>query len=168
MDNDARVQKMLWITIPYIQDDQTWCVATARPQDIWRNIFGIYTGITWTALIAVVFFIALIIYILIRLEKKTENYVWTLLIGMSVALGQYASYEPTRSSIRVMMVFLFMYGLIMSSSFNSFLISILTRPKYKQQIGSLTNAIQAAVQFTGGEVALSHYLGGDEVFISIL
>lgn len=44
MDNDARVQKILWVTIPYIQDDQTWCVATARPQDLWQNIFSIYTA----------------------------------------------------------------------------------------------------------------------------
>lgn len=62
-----------------------------------------------------------------------------------------------------MMVFLFMYGIVMSSSFNSFLISILTRPRFKQQIDSLDLAIRYDVQFTGGEVALSHYLGHDEV-----
>lgn len=61
------------------------------------------------------------------------------------------------------MVFLFMYGIVMSSSFNSFLISILTRPRFKQQIDSLDLAIKYDVQFTGGEVALSHYLGHDEV-----
>lgn len=83
MDNDARVQKMLWITIPYIQDDQTWCVATARPQDLWKNIFSIYTIGTWLTLIAAIFFNALIIYLLIRVENKNESYVWTLMIGMA-------------------------------------------------------------------------------------
>lgn len=165
MDNDARIQKMLWTTIPYIQDDQTWCMATARPQELWRNIFGIYTIATWFILIGVIFINGFIIYLLIRVENRKENYIWTLMIGMASALGQYACYEPQRMSIRVMMVFLFMYGLIMSSSFNSFLISILTQPRFKQQIESLDMAIKADVKFTGGEVALSHYIGHDTVII---
>lgn len=168
MDNDARVQKILWISIPYIQDDQTWCVATARPQDLWQNIFSIYTVGTWLMLIAAIYFNALIIYLLIPLEDKNESYVWTLMIGMASALGQYATYEPHRISIRVMMVFLFMYGIVMSSSFNSFLISILTRPRFKQQIDSLDLAIKHDFQFAGGEVALSHYLGHDEVSIYLM
>lgn len=166
MDNDARVQKILWVTIPYIQDDQTWCVATARPQDLWQNIFSIYTVGTWLTIIAAIFFNAFIIYLLIRVENKNESYVWTLMIGMASALGQYATYEPQRISVRVMMIFLFMYGIVMSSSFNSFLIGILTQPRYKQQINSLELAIKHDLKFTGGEVALSHYLGNDEVIKS--
>lgn len=158
-----RVQKLLWISIPYIQDDQTWCVATARPRDIWRNIFGIYTLFTWSMLIAAIFFIAAVIYAFMQLEQRPDNFAWTLMIGMATAIGQTASYEPWRASIRVLMCFLFMYGLVMSTSFNSFLISILTQPRYKTQIDSVRSAIDAGVQFTGGEVALAHYMGADEV-----
>lgn len=163
MDNDARIQKLLWVSIPYIQDDQTWCVAIARPQDLWQNIFSIYTVATWFTLIAAIFFNAFIIYLLIRVENRHESYVWTLMIGMASALGQYATYEPQRISVRTMMVFLFMYGIVMSSSFNSFLISILTRPRFKQQTDTLELAIENDFTFAGGEVALSHYLGNDAV-----
>lgn len=165
LDRDMRVEKLLWISIPYIMDDQTWCVATARPRDIWRNVFGIYTLFTWSALIAVIFLVATVIYAFMQLERRADNYVWTLLIGMAAALGQTAAYEPWRASIRVFMCFLFLYGLVMTSSFSSFLISILTQPRYKTQIDSVRSAIQADVQFSGGEVALSHYLGTDEVNI---
>lgn len=166
MDNDARVQKLLWVSIPYIQDDQTWCVATARPQDLWRNIFGIYTVSTWFTLVAAIFFNAFIIYVLIRViddDHKKESYAWTLMVGMASALGQYATYDPKRITLRVMMIFLFMYGLVMSSSFNSFLISILTRPRFKQQVDSLGSAIAHNFKYMGGEVALSHYMGNDTV-----
>lgn len=163
MDRDMRVAKLLWISIPYIQDDQTWCVATARPRDIWRNIFGIYTWFTWSILIATIFFIGAVIYAFMQLEHRPDNYAWTLMVGMAAALGQTASYEPWRASIRVFMCFLFMYGLVMSTSFNSFLISILTQPRFKTQINTVRSAIDAGVQFTGGELALSHYMGVDEV-----
>lgn len=87
MDNDARVQKLLWVTIPYIQDDQTWCVATARAQDLWRNIFGIYTVATWSTLVAAIFFNAFIIYVLIRViddDHKKESYVWTHIVPVGI------------------------------------------------------------------------------------
>lgn len=100
-------------------------------------------------------------------DHNNESYVWTLMVGMASALGQYAIYEPKRISIRVMMIFLFMYGLVMSSSFNSFLISILTQPRYKLQVDSLSLAIEHEFKFMGGEVALSHYLGNDSVFINL-
>lgn len=73
-------------------------------------------------------------------------------MSMCAALGQYACYEPQRVSIRIMMLFLFLYGLVMSSSFNSFLISILTQPRFKQQIDNLNLAIEKNVRFSGGEV----------------
>lgn len=158
VDNDPKIQKILWASIPYIQDDQTWCVATARPRELWRNIFGIYTIQTWIALILVIFLIAFVIYGLIHIEFKPENYMWSFMVGLSATLGQYASYEPTRTSIRIMMVFFLLYGLIMSTSFNSFLISILTRPRFKAQVSSVQDAVEHEFEFAGGEVALSHYL----------
>lgn len=168
MDRDARVQKLLWISIPYIQDDQTWCVAVARPQELWRNIFGIYTVATWFLLIGVIFFIAFVIYLFIGIENRVESYVWTLMIGMAASIGQYACYEPQRASIRVMMVFCFLYGLVMSSSFNSFLISILTQPRYKQQIDNVELALHKGMHFAGGEVALSHYPSSESVISAFL
>lgn len=168
MDNDARVQKLLWVTIPYIQDDQTWCVATARPQDVWQNIFSIYTVSTWLSLVAAIFVNALVIYLLIRAENKHESYVSTLMIGMATAIGQYVSYEPQRISIRVMMIFLFLYGIVMSSSFSSFLLGILTRPRFKLQVDSLSLAMEYDFRYVGGELALSHYSNNDLVYIFIL
>lgn len=163
LDNDPKIQKILWNSIPYRQDDETWCVATARPRELWRNIFGIYTLQTWIALIVVIFLIGLIVYGLIHIEYKSENYIWSWLIALASTLGLYASYEPTRTSVRMMMLFFFMYGLVMTSSFNSFLISILTRPRYKTQVSSVRMAIEQEFEFAGGSVALSHYTDDGEV-----
>lgn len=165
IDNDPKIQKILWNSIPYRQDDETWCVATARPRELWRNIFGIYTNQTWMALAGVIFLIGFVIYGLIHIEYKPENYIWALMIGLSSSLGLSVNYEPTRSTIRVMMVFFFLYGLVMSSSFNSFLISILTRPRYKPQVATLHMAIEQGFEFAGGSVTLSHYMDNTEVHI---
>lgn len=163
MDLEVRTRKMLWITIPYIHDDQTWCVATARPQDIWRNIFNIYTVVTWLALVGAVFLIAFLVFIAVRLEKRRSKLFWTFLIGLAAAIGQYASYEPKRTSVRVLLIFVFMYGMVMTTSFNSFLISILTRPRFNAQVDSVQDAIDVGMTFAGGDVALAHFNGDDKV-----
>lgn len=168
LDRDQRVQKLLWITIPYIQDDQTWCVAKAKPQDVWRNIFGLYTISTWLALIASIIFIGVVIHLFLSWDQRVEHIVWTLMLGLASTIGQYVCYEPNRLSVRILLIFMFMYGMVMSTSFNSFLIGILTRPRFKAQIDSMEDAIEAKMNFTGGEVALSHFAGDRAVRTSNL
>lgn len=163
MDLDVRTRQILWITIPYMQDDQTWCVAVAKPLEIWRNVFNIYTTTTWLALIGAIFFIALLVHIGVHLENRHENYSWSALNGLAAAIGQFVIYEPKRSSIRVLLIFILMYGMVMTTSFNSFLISILTRPRFKAQINSIGDAIKIDMTFAGGEVAFSHFTENDKV-----
>lgn len=167
MENDPKIQKILWNSIPYRQDDETWCVAIARPRDLWRNIFGLYKTSTWSALMGAIVLIATIIYLLIHIEYKAENYMWSLMMGIGSSLGLTVQYEPTRTSLRVMMLFFFLYGLITSSTFNSFLISILTRPRYNPQVNSLRMAIEQGFDLAGGDVTLSHYMDDTEVGRSI-
>lgn len=163
MDLDVRTRKILWITIPYTQDDQTWCVAIAKPLEIWRNVFNIYTSTTWLALIGAIFFIASLLHFGVHLEKRHENYIWSSMNGLAAAIGQLVVYEPKRTSIRVLLIFILMYGMVMTTSFNSFLISILTSPRFKSQIDSVSDAIKSEMSFAGGEVAFSHFTDNNKV-----
>lgn len=146
-----------------MQDDLTWCVATARPRDLWSNIFQIYTFNTWAAILTTTFAVAFVLMHLIRTEDRFENYVWAFMLSIGAIIGKSITYEPTRISIRVMMLFLFMYGLIISTSFCTFLISTLTQPRFKHQIDNLRDAIQTDFKFASGNVAHAHYLGSDPV-----
>lgn len=141
----------------------TWCVANARPRNLWSNIFQIYTGNTWFAIAATTIIATLIMKQLLLTEKNLENYVWAFMLIIAAILGKSVTYEPSRVSIRVMMFFLFMFGLIISTSFCTFLISTLTQPRLKHQIDSLPEAIQAGFVFAGGNIAWSRSQNDDWV-----
>lgn len=140
-----------------MQDDVTWCVANARPRNLWSNIFRIYTSFAWTAIAAITFISAFIIKQLLRTEKKFEDFLWASMLSIGAILGKPVTYEPTRVSVRIMMFFLFMFGLLISTSFCTFLISTLTRPRLNHQIDNLPDAIQADLKFVSGNIALEHY-----------
>lgn len=164
IDDDQRVKKLLWISRTYMQDDMTWCVAKARPRDLWSNIFQIYTIELWGAIAATTIIVAFTIKQFLRTEKIFEDYVWTFLLAIAAIIGKSITYEPSRVSIRVMMCFLFMYGLEISTSFSTFLISTLTQPRLKHQFDNLPDALRAGFKFASGNVAYEHYLRNDSVW----
>lgn len=146
-----------------MQDDMTWCVATARPRDLWSNIFQIYTVTSWSMIIGTTFFVAVVVKRLLRIENKFENFVWAFIFSIGAILGKSITYEPSRISIRIMMFFLFMYGLVISTSFCTFLISTLTQPRFKHQIDNLPDAVRNGFKFSSGNPAYLHYHQDDPV-----
>lgn len=155
--------KKLWISRTYMSDDMTWCVAKVKPCPLWSNIFQIFTFITWIAVLTTIFTIAVIIKYFLRIDKRSENYMWALLLSIAAIIGKSITYNPSRVSIRVMMVFLFLYGLIISTSFCTFLISSLTQPRFGRQIDNLPDAIKAGFKFASGDSGYYHYIGEDPV-----
>lgn len=156
---------MLSISRPYMQDDVTWCVANARPRDLWSNIFQIFTANSGIAIATTTIIVAFFLKQLLRTERKYENYVWTFMLTIAATFGHSLSYEPSRISIRVMMTFLFLYGLIITTSFSAFSISFLTQPRLKYQIDDLPDAVQAGFKFSGGNDAYSHLDASDDPVI---
>lgn len=158
MDEDQAVKRYLWISRPYMQDEMTWCVANARPRDLWSNVFRIYSIHTWIGIGVSTLAITLTMKLLTSTETKFKNFIWAFMFTFTAILGKSVTYASSRASIRIMMSFLFIFGLIISTSFCTFLISTLTQPRLKHQIDNVPDAIRAGFKFAGGNIAYSHYL----------
>lgn len=163
MDEDATTRKHLSSSIPYYQDDQTWCVSVAKPEELWKNILTLFPILIWLVIISIIEIIAIILYIIIQFDNKYENYYWSLLASLSLTLGLSTIYHPNNSHVRFMFFFFLFYGLIFSSAFHSFLVNVLSHPRQKIQIDSVEKAIVSQFKFNGGSITLSHYDGDDEV-----
>lgn len=163
MDEDAYTRKFLSASIPYYTDDQTWCVATAKAEVLWKSFFKLFTPVEWAVIIAMVVLIAGILYVISAIDQRRENMAWMLLASLSISLGLSTVYDPRRSNVRFMFLSFLFYGLIFSSAFHSFLLNVLSDPKQKEQVASLEAAVAQAFDFSGGHVPLSHYENHDEV-----
>lgn len=163
MDEDAFTRKQLSSTIPYYQDDQTWCVAVAKPELLWKSFFKLFSPIEWFVIVVMVYMIAILIYVISRIDGRHENIHWSLLASLSITIGLSTDYDPRKINVRFMFLSFLFYGMIFSSAFHSFLVNVLTNPIQKEQVDSLTAAVFNGFHFAGGTVALAHYQGKEHV-----
>lgn len=163
MDEDSNTRRLLSSTIPYYQDDQTWCVAVAKPQDLWKSIFNLFSFNEWMCIIGINYMFAAILYVIVKIDNRKENFHWTLLASLSITMGLSTVYDPRKINIRFMFCILLFYGLVFSSAFHSFLVNVLTNPRQKPQVDNLGIAIDNRFLYAGGTVPLAHYQGSDEV-----
>lgn len=163
MDEDSNTRRYLSSSIPYYQDDQTWCVAKAKPEELWRNIFNLFTTLVWGLIILVVFLMAVMLHFFIKLEDKSENFMSMLLASLSITMGLATTYDPKNTNVRIIFFIFLFYGLLFSTAFNSFLVGVLTNPRQKEQVSNLYQAVSSNLQFNGGTVTLEHFDAKDEV-----
>lgn len=168
MDEDSNTRKFLSSSIPYYQDDQTWCVANAKPEELWRNIFNLFSTMIWGLIILIVFLMASMLYFFIKIDDRSENFMWMLLASLSVTMGLTTVYDPKSTNVRLIFFIFLFYGLLFSSLFNSFLVGVLTNPRQKEQISNLYQAAEANLEFNGGTVTLEHFDAKDEVSGNVL
>lgn len=167
MDEDSHTRKHLSASIPYYQDDQTWCVAVAKAEVLWKSFFKLFSLNEWAVIIAMIDLMAVILYFISRLDGRHENMPWMLLSSLSISLGLTTIYDPRKSNVRFMFLFFLFYGLIFSSAFHSFLVNVLSHPKQKAQVDSVETAVASGFRFSGGRVPLGHYEGADAVCVCV-
>jgi hypothetical protein len=154
----------LSVTIPYYQDDLTWCVPKAKLAPTWMNAFSVFSVTIWMTVISSLFVNAMILYFFARVEDKyKDNVVWAILQTICLCSGVSAHYWPRKVYGRIFIAGLFVHGIHFNAAYNSFLISVLTRPKYETQISTVEKAIAKEFQFFGGENVLSRLKQNDKV-----
>ncbi|CRK87864.1 CLUMA_CG001651, isoform A [Clunio marinus] len=150
-DNEIS-RKLLSTTIPYDSDEITWCVQRSGLAPNWMNVFAIFDIMLWIYAIICIFGCSLFLFISVKIENdRKENFLWALMIIMCYSIGIYGHYDPRRGFIRYYIAFLCFYGMHFSAAYHSFLLSVLTTPRYSHQTATIHEAIDAEYHFTGGE-----------------
>jgi len=124
------------------------------------------TDKTWIALILTLFITSAVLFLFVRIEGNyNENYAWAFLIMFSVSTGQYAHYQPIRFGLKIFFAGFFFFGLHISTAYHSYLINVLTNPRYLTQIDSLTDAMKVNMTFKAAENAREFFEKNDSVGI---
>ena len=145
-------RKLLSASIPYHQDDLTWCITKAGFAPTWLNVFVIFNKFTWLAIAFSMVITSITLWIFVLKENKyKENLVWASLVTLSLSTFQYGHYWPKKFYIKIFMATLIFYGLHINTAYHSYLISVLTRPRYETQISTVESGIKAGLEFNIGE-----------------
>lgn len=161
LDRNPGVQNVVGGTITYYQEDQTWCVKRAKLRSLWENIFSMFTLDMWLLIALVTQVIAFAICLIMCLHnqnKRMNAYSTGFLTGIATSLNLPApKIAPLRASLRTLLISCLVYGIVLSNTFNSYLISVLSKPRTKFQVNSIEDAIENGFNFAGGNVIYDHY-----------
>lgn len=123
-----------------------------------------YLVSTWIGLVLTLLVASLFLLYIIRFEKKyNENFAWSLIVTMAIATGQYGHYWPVKSALRIFLASLFFFGLHINTAYHSYLINVLTNPRYSSQISTVQGAIGVGMIFEVGENTVSFFEKEDAV-----
>jgi hypothetical protein len=150
-DNDVS-RKLLSTTIPYDSDEMTWCVARSGLAPNWMNVFAIFDIMLWTYAVICLGICAVVLSVCVYIENdRKENFLWSFMVVLCYSIGIYGHYEPRRGFIRFYVGAVLLYGMHFAAAYHSFLLSVLTTPRYEHQVANIREAIKGEYHFTGGE-----------------
>lgn len=160
-------RQVLSSSVPYYQDDLTWCVAPAGLASNITNVFGIFNLLTWFVTIFGIILTGLCILAYSRMEEKqnSENVTWSIMMALSFTLSQSSHFFPNRLTVKLFLLVVIFYGMHFNVAYHSFLITVLTRPRYESQIATTDTAVQAGLAFSGNEDTFEYFTrkGNDSV-----
>ncbi|KAL7026419.1 hypothetical protein ACKWTF_013905 [Chironomus riparius] len=150
-DNDVS-RKLLSTTIPYLGDEMTWCVRKSELAPNWMNIFIIFDVMMWIYVWLTILLATIFMYNFVRIEnRRNENIFWSFVITLCLGFGICAHYEPRRGFLRFFIACMLFFGLNFAAAYQSFLLSVLTTPRYDHQVATIHEAIHGHYKFTGAE-----------------
>ena len=107
-----------------------------------------------------------VLYYFVRIEGNyRENYAWAFLIMFSVSTSQNAHYTPIWIGIKIFLAGFFFFGLHIATAYHSYLINVLTNPRYSAQIDSVTSAMEMNMTFMAAENTREFFQKNDSVWM---
>jgi hypothetical protein len=157
-------RQLLSSTTPYFSDDLTFCVAQSGFRPTWLNVFAIFKYYIWMATLLTILISSYVLFIFTRVEaERHDNYLFALLITLSLTMGITGNYSPRRSITKIFMVSVIFFGIIFSASYQSFLLSVLTNPRRATQVSTVEMAIDEGYTFTGPDNIREFFESGGDI-----
>lgn len=136
----------------YFADYATWCVKAATKTPSWKNIFFIFSTTLWIATISVFIIMFASIYIYSYVNDKKSKLFWSLACAIKINIGFNPGCFPQNTLGRFYFFMFLIYGLIVSTLFQSATVGSMTSHYYQTQISSLREAFENNFTFAGSNL----------------
>ncbi|XP_058975261.1 uncharacterized protein LOC131801154 [Musca domestica] len=151
---DNEIISNFWVSDTYLEDSYTWYVKLADPRPAWMALYSIFENLTWLAFIVMLLITWLTWFVLVYfLPEPPETREWSLtgINSMAVSICVSVNERPLCMASRFFFISLALYGLNVTSTYTSKLISVFSNPGYLHQIDTLPEVVEAGIPFGGYE-----------------
>lgn len=145
--------EQLQLSIDYLSDDLTWCLAASKQAPLWKNIFSMFPSWMWPFVFGLGYFNGFLLYLLMLFDtdgSRPMNYHSACLNMFSTHIVMSNStYRPTGFGSKTFFAFLLFYGFLVISIFNSFFIQNLTSKIMEPQIATIEEIVYYRMDVAG-------------------
>lgn len=156
-------------SIAHSFDEMTWCVAVAKMIPRWRNIFAIFPDWFWCFIFAFGYVMGFILLLMMSFDPKPNNFYICMLVALATVVGLPVHIRPLNWKYRFYFMSMVLFGMIFIASFNSFLLDIITHPKFEKQIDTAEKMVSEDFIMTGNNCTaiLFEHETNDVIFLCI-
>ncbi|XP_011200648.2 uncharacterized protein LOC105224298 [Bactrocera dorsalis] len=168
IDEDPSISQFVSSSIPYHQDDLTWCVARAKRKYDLFNFLQSFHISTWLFTFVFIMISSLNIYIAQKLLKIRPTYFGdffaTVVRMFGIILSQSTQLTRLPASLHITFGSTFFLAIMFVNVYQSFLVSTLTTPKSSYQISHLEEIYRNRMTVTGSVENVRHLNKDGKIF----
>ncbi|XP_017139506.1 uncharacterized protein LOC108153921 [Drosophila miranda] len=168
IDEDPSISQFVSSSIPYHQDDLTWCVARAKRKHGFFNFVANFNADTGFLLLLFIVTCSFMVLMAQRVTgfrlRNLNNYFAICLRMLGILLTQAMPAQTLSLVLRQLFALSFLMGFFFSNTYQSFLISTLTTPLSSHQIQSLEEIYSHRMNIMGSSENVRHLNKDGEIF----
>ncbi|ALC46216.1 Ir87a [Drosophila busckii] len=170
IDEDPSISQFVSSSIPYHQDDLTWCVAKAKYKNNFFNFLASFHVNSWLLLLLFILSCSLAVLAAQHVSgvhlKNLQNYLAICLRMLGILLTQSLNISTSSlpRTMRLLFGLAFFTAFIFSNTYQSFLISTLTTPTRQAQISHLQQIYSNRMTIMVNSANVRHLNKQGEIF----
>ncbi|XP_017046346.1 uncharacterized protein LOC108091581 [Drosophila ficusphila] len=168
IDEDPSISQFVSSSIPYLQDELTWCVAKAQRRYGFFNFvatFNADAGILFGLFVITCSLMVLVAQRVSRLRlRNLSGYIPICLRVLGILFNQAIPVQNFSITLRQLFGLSFFMGFFFSNTYQSFLISSLTNPRSSYQIQTLEEIYSHRMTIMGTSEHVRHLNKEGEIF----
>lgn len=157
IDEDPNLAQYISATLPYFQDELTWCVRKVGFDYDWFSFVYSFRLSTWTLIGVVLITVITFLYVYEnKFRRKSTSFLTILFMIYGVLLNQNSGRISASLSVRIVIISYLSFSLIISNTFQGFLFGKLTLPRSPHQISTVYEMRVNELRITGSVGIISH------------
>ncbi|PNF21340.1 hypothetical protein B7P43_G02094 [Cryptotermes secundus] len=145
----------------YLKETIRWFGPRAKPSAHWKSLIIIFTPLMWLLVLIIYFICSLIFWLLAQVNSAVKEHVtytdalMCFLQTFSMILGEAVCVRPHTWYLRLFFIIWVFYCLLINTSYQSSLISVLTDPRYDPIVDTVQKLLNSGMNY--GFVWRFHY-----------
>ncbi|EDV49226.2 uncharacterized protein LOC6553474 [Drosophila erecta] len=168
IDEDPSISQFVSSSIPYHQDELTWCVARAKRRHGFFNFVATFNADAGFLIGIFVVTCSLVVWLAQRVSdfklRNLNGYFPICLRVLGILLNQAIPAQDFPFTLRQLFAISFLMGFFFSNTYQSFLISTLTTPRSSYQIHTLQEIYSNKMTVMGTSENVRHLNKDGEIF----